>query len=483
MNELRIYRIIIFILALTLSLRSQDNKNNSALKESEFIKGVDVSALLEVEEHGGIFKEDGIPKDALQIFKDHGINFIRLRIWHTPATGYNNLDKILLMANRIKSIGLKFLLDLHYSDTWADPGHQIKPAAWENLTFNELKDSMYEYSHYIISALKDQGTLPDMVQIGNEITCGLLWDDARVCEQFNTSQQWLKLADLINEGILGINENLGPGDTVKIMIHIDRGGDNTGSRWFYDHLLEQNVDFDIIGLSYYPWWHGRLSDLELNLDDLAQRYGKEIILVETAYPWTLDWYDNTQNIIGDSSQLHPGYPATVAGQKSFLSDLINLVRNVPDNKGLGLFYWAPEWISVPPFGSPWENVTLFDFTGELLNSISAFDSNPSYVSLPGQKSHSFNLFQNYPNPFNPSTTIKFTISPARTNLYAGGDLRFTTLKVYDVLGNKIATLVNEEKSPGDFEIAFDGAELSGGIYFYQLTIGEFTTTKKMILLR
>jgi len=184
-------------------------------------------------------------------------------------------------------------------------------AAWKNLTFQVLKDSVYQYTRRVITALKNQNTLPDMVQIGNEITCGMLWDDGRVCGQYDTPQQWTQLAELLNAGIRGVKESLTAGDTVQIMIHIDRGGDNPGSRWFFDHLLAQNVNFDIIGLSYYPWWHGTLSDLEFNTYDLAQRYGKEIVIVETAYPWTLDWYDNTHNIVGDSSQLLGGYPATV----------------------------------------------------------------------------------------------------------------------------------------------------------------------------
>ncbi len=473
MNKTRINLYIIFIFTLTFQLLAQDDLKESVVKRSEFIKGVDLSALLEIEEHGGFFKENGIPKGALQIFKDHGIIFIRLRLWHTPANGYNNLDRTLLMASRIKSLGLKFLLDLHYSDTWADPGRQTKPAAWENLSFQALKDSVYQYTHNVITALKNQNTLPDMVQIGNEITCGMLWNDGRVCDQFNTPQQWVQLAELINEGISGVNESLDPGDTVKIMIHIDRGGDNAGSQWFFNHLLAQNVDFDIIGLSYYPWWQGTLSDLEFNTHDLAQRYGKEIILVETAYPWTLDWYDNTHNIIGDSSQLHPGYPATVEGQTGFLSDLIDLVRNIPDNKGSGLFYWSPEWISVPTLGSPWENVTLFDFTGELLNSISVFDSIPSGIQSPDIISYSFNLYQNYPNPFNSKTIINFSV-PKES---------FITLKVFDILGNEITTLVNEEKPSGIYKVEFDGSDLPSGVYFYRMQAGKFNDIKKLILMR
>ena len=472
MNKISI-NIITFILLVSIQVYSQSDPAKSKAKRTELIKGVDLSMLYEIEENGGIYKENGIIKDGLQIFKDHGVNFVRLRLWHTPTNGYNNFDKTLLMANRIKTLGLKILLDIHYSDTWADPGHQMKPAAWVNLSFQDLKDSVYQYTFNVITALKNQNTLPEIVQIGNEITCGMLWDDGCVCDQFNTPQQWAQLAELINEGIRGVNVSLETGDTVKIMIHIDRGGDNNGSQWFFDHLIEQNVDFDIIGLSYYPWWQGTLSDLELNLNDLAQRYGKEIILVETAYPWTLDWYDNTHNIVGDPSQLLPGYPATVEGQTNFLSDLITLVRNIPDNKGTGLFYWAPEWISVPALGSPWENVTLFSFTGEILSSISVFDTIPSDVKLSNGTSLSFNLYQNYPNPFNPKTIISYTIPQAD----------FVKLNVYNVLGNEVTTLFNEVKPSGNYKVEFDGSNLPSGVYFYVLKADDFLDVKKMILLK
>ncbi len=471
MKKFRINTFVIFILTLSIQLLAQDNIKKSAVERTEFIKDVDVSVLLEVEEHGGSFKENGIPKDALQIFKDHSINFIRLRIWHTPVYGYNNLDRILIMASRIKSLGLKFLLDFHYSDTWADPGQQIKPASWGNLTFQALKDSVYQYTRHVITALMNQNTLPDMVQLGNEIICGMLWDDGRVCDQYNTPQQWAQLAELINEGARGISESLDPGDTVKVMIHIDRGGDNPGSQWFFNHLLAHNVEFDIIGLSYYPWWHGTLSDLEFNTHDLAQRYGKEIILVEIAYPWTLDWYDNTHNIVGDSSQLHPGYSATVEGQSSFLSDLIDIVRNIPNNKGLGLFYWAPEWISVLQLGSPWENVTLFDFTGELLSSISAFDSILSDISSPNRSSHSFHLYQNYPNPFNPSTQINYQIPKDG----------FVNLVVYNSLGQRVANLVNQHQTRGAYSVQFNASDLPSSVYIYKLQVDEFSMVKKMLL--
>jgi arabinogalactan endo-1,4-beta-galactosidase len=462
--------IVLLILALTSHLHSQ---NKLTSKNPTFIKGIDVSVLQQIEANGGVFLENGIEKDALQIFEENGLNYIRLRIWHTTAHGYNNLEKTLLMASRVKSSGLKLLLDIHYSDTWADPAHQTKPTAWNNLTFSALKDSVYQYTGNVITALKNQNTLPDIVQIGNEIICGMLWDEGRVCDQFNTPQQWNQLGDLIKESIRGINENIAPEDNVTIMIHIDRGGDNIGSQWFFNNLLAQDVEFDIIGLSYYPWWHGTLSDLESNTIDLANRYEKDIIIVEYAYPWTLEWYDTTHNLVGDSTQLHPGYLATVDGQTNFLSDLIDLVQNIPDNKGLGLFYWTPEWISTYTFGSPWENLTLFNFAGEVLSSISVFNSIPSDISVLDELPQSIQLYQNYPNPFNPATSIQYAIDSRQ----------FVSLKVYDVLGNEVVTLVNEEKPAGNYQIDFIATDITSGIYFYKLRAGEFIKSKKMILFK
>ena len=166
------------------------------------------------------------------------------------------------------------------------------------------------------------------------------------------------------------------------MIHIDRGGDVGGATWFFDRLAAQGVDFDVIGLSYYPWWHGTLDDVDATVDSLARRYGKDIIIVETAYPWTLDWHDDTHNLVGLPEQLLPGYPATVDGQRAFLADLIDIVAAAPGGRGRGLFYWAPECISVQGMGSPWENLALFDFNGDLLPSVSAFEPASERASEP-----------------------------------------------------------------------------------------------------
>ena len=200
------------------------------IPQTEFIKGADVSTLLQIEDNGGVFKENGNVKDPIQIFKDHGIDYVRLKIWHTPTADYDNLQKVLIAAQRIKSNGLKFLLNIHYSDWWADPANQTKPRAWVNLGFQSLKDSVYRYTKNVITTLKSFNVLPDMVQIGNEIICGMLWNDGRICEQYNTPQQWANLGALIKEGIRGVNDAVDLNDSVKIMIHTDRGGDNDGAR-------------------------------------------------------------------------------------------------------------------------------------------------------------------------------------------------------------------------------------------------------------
>jgi arabinogalactan endo-1,4-beta-galactosidase len=335
-----------------------------------FIKGADVSFIPEIEDNGGIYKDDEVQTDALEIFSDHGINFIRLKLWHTPEENYNNLEKILFMAKRIKEQGCGFLLDFHYSDTWADPGHQIKPAAWQNKSYEVLKASIYDYTKRVIRQLNDQGTIPAIVQIGNEINSGMLWNDGRVGGNFNSN--WENFAALVKEAIRGVQESCLSGDSIKIMIHAAGGGNNSGTRWFFDNLISHGLEFDIIGLSYYPWWHGTLSQVRSNMNDLANRYNKDIIIVETAYPWTLQWFDNQHNLVGEQNQLHNGYPASVQGQASFLRDLMQIIRQVNNGKGKGLFYWAPEYISAPPFLSPWENLTLFDFYGNTLKSMDVF---------------------------------------------------------------------------------------------------------------
>tara|TARA_Y100000588_G_scaffold278305_1_gene294930 strand:+ start:2725 stop:4227 length:1503 start_codon:yes stop_codon:yes gene_type:complete len=357
-------KILLIILLIVNSIHSQS---------TPFYKGGDISILDQIEDNGGTYTENGVVINVLDIFKNHDINLIRLKLWHTPDTDYNSLPNVLEMASRIIEADMKFLLDIHYSDSWADPGHQTTPTAWENLSFEILSDSVYQYTKSVLESFKEQNLLPHIVQIGNEIDNGFLWP-------YGSVSHWGQFTDLLNAGILGVNDALADGDTVKIMIHIAKGGDNNGSVWFFDNLENYNVDFDLIGQSFYPWWHGTFDNLEYNLNDLAERYDKEIIVVETAYPWTLNWNDNTHNIVG-SEQLLDEYPASVNGQKQFLGDLLNIVENIPNDLGKGFCYWSPEWISTETFGSPWENLSLFDFEGEVLETIQIFETVDTTITL------------------------------------------------------------------------------------------------------
>jgi arabinogalactan endo-1,4-beta-galactosidase len=464
-------QIFLLILFINTSIAAQN---------SEFIKGVDVSFIPQIEDSGGEYYLNGIETDPLEIFKQNEINYIRLRLWHTPENGYCGLKSTLEMASRIKEDSLKFLLDIHYSDTWADPSNQYKPAAWNGIEFSNLKDSVYTYTSNVISAFINQNTPPDIVQIGNEIIGGILWPDGKLYDLPNPDEQLRKFAELIKEGLRGVYDASDSVD-IKTIIHIPiLNGNINDVTYFYNRLNTQNVDFDIIGLSYYPWWHGNLNQLKNTLDIVSNNYEKDIIIVETAYPWTLSWNDNTHNIIGTTSQLHTGYPATAQGQYNFLKDLIKIVKDVPDGRGAGVFYWAPEYISVPQLGSSWENLALFDFNNETLWSISAFhDTSTSvFVNDKDITVSDFALHQNYPNPFNPVTSIKYELSHQSN----------AKLIIYNSLGEEINILVDEVKNAGRYFVEWNGRDsnnniISSGVYLIMLITDKSITTIKSVLLK
>lgn len=247
-------------------------------RETTKMLGADISFLPELEDRGIKFSDNGVEKDAIQILKDHGFNYIRLRIFNDPAQdsgyspkrGFCDLEHTKQMAKRVKAAGLKLLLDFHYSDYWADPGKQYKPAAWKGLPFPELKKALYDYTKKVMQELKDQGTVPDMVQIGNEINHGIVWPDGNV-------SNFDGLAQLVSAGTAAVKA-VDP--AVIMMLHVALGGQNHESVFFIDNMVARGVHFDVIGESYYPKWHGTLDDLRDNLNDLARRYDKDVIVVE-----------------------------------------------------------------------------------------------------------------------------------------------------------------------------------------------------------
>jgi len=254
-------------------------QGNAALpREATKMVGADISALPQLEARGLKFSDKGVEKDPILIMKDHGFNYIRLRLFNDPAgkdgyapgKGFCDLEHTKQMAKRVKAAGMKLLLDFHYSDTWADPGKQYKPAAWKDLSFPDLKKALYDFTRKAMQQLKDQGTTPDMVQIGNEINHGMLWPEGSISHPDS-------LAQLIAAGVAAV-KSVDP--TVVIMLHIALGGQNAESVFFMDQMMARKVHFDVLGLSYYPKWHGTLDDLRDNISDLVRRYNKEISVVE-----------------------------------------------------------------------------------------------------------------------------------------------------------------------------------------------------------
>jgi arabinogalactan endo-1,4-beta-galactosidase len=301
--------------------------------------------------------------------KKAGWNFVRFRVWNAPKDGYCDKARTLALARRAKAQGLAISLDFHYSDWWADPGKQYKPAAWKDLSFDDLTKALYDYTRDVVSAMVAQGTRPVMVQIGNEIVNGLLWPDGRV--DSNSPDQWKHLAALLNAGIRAVHDAEG-NVRIKTMIHLDRGGDNARSVWWFDHIDAEHVPFDLIGQSYYPFWHGPIDKMEANLTDLAKRYKKDIYIVETAYPWKVDTSEGPRVYSG--AGLQSGYPPTPEGQAAFLEKLISILHGLPGGHGKGLLYWAPTWIPYGGKHGDYNNMATFDGEGRALPAVDVLGS-------------------------------------------------------------------------------------------------------------
>ncbi|HKX27943.1 MAG TPA: arabinogalactan endo-1,4-beta-galactosidase [Blastocatellia bacterium] len=342
--------------------------------------GADVSSLHKSEDLGGIYLDDrdggGLRRSpsALEILAGHGASHIRLRVWVNPADGYHEKRELLEMARRAKAAGLKLLVDIHYSDTWTDPGQQRKPAAWSNYTIAELRQAIYDYTFDLCQSLKLSAEAPDLVQIGNELNSGMLWPDGHTWNP----PRWENLGIFLKAGYDAVKAS---SLQTKVMLHLANGGDNGLYRWWFDNITAQGVQFDVIGVSYYGFWHGSLGDLQSNLNEIAGRYDKDVVVAETAYPFTLANADGWPNLIGNPNQLVAGYPATPEGQAANFRDVMSILRAVPNGRGLGLFYWDATWTAVPgngwnpvdpSTGNAWENQALFDFAHRPLPAMGQF---------------------------------------------------------------------------------------------------------------
>lgn len=371
-------------------MASASANTQAAVPPARFLLGADISGLAKAEQRGAIYRDDGKSGDAIAIFRRHGWNCFRLRLFVNPngrGGVVNSLDYTRALARRIRAAGATFILDIHYSDTWADPQHQIKPAAWKDLDFNALQEAVETYTAHVLTDLKQGGALPQIVQIGNEITGGMLWPDAQVQvplstvkvydstvrpitvpQPYDDARQWDRFTRILAAGIRGVRQSTTPADDVRIMIHIDCGGDWPVTQWFFDHLQQHHIDYDIIGQSYYPYWHGTLANVRNNLRRTADRYHKDILIVETAYPW--------KDAARWSSRKNMAWPISPAGQRQFLQDLIGAEHQTPDGHGIGVIYWSPEAIPIQTAGALWRgsDASLFDNDGNALIAVNQLNA-------------------------------------------------------------------------------------------------------------
>jgi len=323
-----------------------------------FISSVDISNYPEIASTNPVFYNlNGAQEDFLDILKENGINTIRLRLWVNPQNEHSGFNEVKDFSETLKSKGFKTWLTVHYSDTWADPGHQTLPAMWKGISISALHDSVFSYTQKVVKEMQ-----PDYIQIGNEINSGFLHPYGHF---ENNLKQFL---DLMGSAIIAVRSTT---KETKIILHY---AGITGSDWFFDKT--KVLDYDIIGLSYYPVWHGKsLNNLKEKMIFLSETFSKNILIAETAYPFTLEWNDWTSNIIGIEEQLIlPEYPATNDGQQKFMRQIKSLSSDI--DKGIGFSYWGAELISWKGDrsldASPWENQALFDFENKALPVLKEF---------------------------------------------------------------------------------------------------------------
>jgi arabinogalactan endo-1,4-beta-galactosidase len=342
--------------------------------------GADLSFTQQEEAAGTHFTDAGKASDPVRILRAHGGNYVRMRLWLNPPPGYSDLTNSLALARRAKAAGMKVYLDIHYSDFWADPQHQDIPAAWQGQDLAALTETVRTYTRDVIAAFATQRTPVDMVSIGNEIRNGMLWPIGQINWATNTG--WDNLATLLKAGVEGARSANPRGHQLRVMMHFDQGGNNRDSTTFFTNLIERGVQFDVIGLSYYTFFHGPVASLRDNIDKLAIQFDKDIVIAEAQSAWTLANGDTTGNFVWQASQIEGGYPASAGGQLSLNNDLLSILAHAPNGHGAGLFYWSPEWVPgvgwTPGAGTPNDNLTLYDFQGRALPSIGLFE-NPTIV--------------------------------------------------------------------------------------------------------
>lgn len=345
----------------------------------EFIKGADVSSLQAMEDYGAKFYDlNGNEADALAILQGHGVNYIRLRLFHQPTRSFDggdycDLPHTVLMAKRTKARGLGFLLDFHYSDFWADWKAQTIPVQWQGMSADELEHQVYAYTCEVLQTLTDAGAAPDMVQIGNEIGKGMLWE-------YGSLKHPRQLAIFLNAGLSAVRAVCEKNRLqMRTVLHVECGADMPRTEQFFTELFANGLHtFDEIGLSYYPFWAGSYEQLRINMENIEHKFHKPVIVMETAFPYTDASHDEMPNIVtGQLTMEKMGLPPSVENQKAVLARVLCEVKAAQN--GSGIFYWEPVWYCKKGVGvekgqgNEWENQALFDEHGKVLSSICAFE--------------------------------------------------------------------------------------------------------------
>lgn len=343
---MKLKQIVVVLLSVITGFSACNDDDNDSGKKARiydmtgFAKGADVSWLTEMENAGNKFYDtNGRETECLALLRDLGMNAIRLRVWVNPADGWCNKEDVLVKAWRAHNLGMRLMIDFHYSDTWADPGQQTKPSAWAGLTFDELKTAVAEHTVEVLNILKAYEITPEWVQVGNETGNGMLWNDGKA------SENGRNYAELNNAGYDAVKSVF---PESKVIVHLQEGDNNALFQWLFDGLKNNGGKWDVIGMSLYPradTWQGMNSACLANINDMISRYGSEVMICEVGMPW-----DGAEDA------------------RDFLSDLIAKCKTVPDDKCLGLFYWEPQAYN------NWKAYTLgaFDNTGRPTAAMDAF---------------------------------------------------------------------------------------------------------------
>jgi len=408
--------------------------------KAQFAKGADIGWLSQMEATGFKFYDNnGVQKECLQILKEKGINTIRLRVWVNPSnnktSGHCSKKETVAMAVRAKAMGMRVMIDFHYSDSWADPSKQTKPAAWVSHTFTQLLDDVYNHTFEVLDTLKQCGVTPEWAQIGNEIRGGMLWPEG-------SSGNFPQLAQLLNKGY---DAAKAVDSSIKVVIHLEGGNENSKFRWFFDKAKAQGVKYDIIGMSYYPYWISptgfkdynlSINDLANNMNDMVARYGKDVMVVEVG---------------GVDTQVQDTYDMLVA--------VIGKTLAVPGGKGLGVIYWEPEGERNWSGGYP---LSCWGSNGRPTAALDAFLTNTAGV-----------------NRINATSGLKIYPNPC-INGILNFEFRFPKdsyeLRIFDLKGRLLQQQTVKDHMKNTIHLS-----LQPGIYLLNIDAGQYSENRKLII--